>query len=260
MTGVESVIKIAKSEVGYLEKRSADALDSKTINAGDANYTKYARDVYPSLQGQPWCDMFVDWCFVQAFGKTTAKQLLCGGFSAYTPTSSQYYKNRGQYHKSNPQRGDQIFFRNSQRICHTGLVVGVSGGRVYTIEGNTSNGSEVVANGGAVCEKSYALSNSWIDGYGRPDWSIVDNKKYTVGWYHDSTGWWYADTESTYLKSCWKVINKHKYYFNDDGYAVTGWQELESGKWYYFEPRSGHPYECALYLTDGTGAQDVGVF
>ena len=40
MTGVESVIKIAKSEVGYLEKRSADALDSKTINAGDAIYTK----------------------------------------------------------------------------------------------------------------------------------------------------------------------------------------------------------------------------
>ena len=38
------------------------------------------------------------------------------------------------------------------------------------------------------------------------------------------------------------------------GFARVG------GKWYYFEPRSGHPYECALYLTDGTGAQDVGVF
>lgn len=258
MTAIDKVISIAQREVGYLEKRSVDMLDSKTGNAGDANYTKYARDVYPSLQGQKWCDMFVDWCFVEAFGKVLARQLL-GGFSAYTPDSATYFKNRGQYHKSNPQRGDQIFFRNSQRICHTGIVTKVSGGRVYTIEGNTSNGTEVVANGGAVCEKSYLLTNSKIDGYGRPDWNIVDSKKYTVGWNHDSTGWWYADTESTYLKTCWRVINQHKYYFNNDGYAVTGWQEIDD-KWYYFEPRSGHPYECALYLTNSSGVQDVGTF
>lgn len=258
MTAIDKVISIAQREVGYLEKKTKDLLDSKTANAGSANFTKYARDIYPSLQGQAWCDMFVDWCFTEAFGKTLARQLL-GGFSAYTPTSAQYFKDRGQYHKSNPQRGDQIFFRNSQRICHTGIVTKVSGGRVYTIEGNTSNGTEVVANGGAVCEKSYLLTNSKIDGYGRPDWSIVDSKKYTVGWNHDSTGWWYADTESTYLKTCWRVINQHKYYFNNDGYAVTGWQEIED-KWYYFEPRSGHPYECALYLTNSSGVQDVGTF
>jgi hypothetical protein len=55
------------------------------------------------------------------------------------------------------------------------------------------------------------------------------------------------------------VIGSHKYYFNKDGYALTNWQELD-GKWYYFEPRAGHPLECALYITDGEGAQEVGVF
>ena len=45
-----------KTERGYLEKASAKDLDSKTANAGSNNFTKYARDLYPALQGQPWCD------------------------------------------------------------------------------------------------------------------------------------------------------------------------------------------------------------
>ena len=96
MSAVEKIIEIAKAEVGYLEKKTKSSLESKTDNAGSNNFTKYARDIYPSLQGQAWCDMFVDWCFVQAFGLVKAKQLL-GGFSAYTPTSAQYFKNKGQY-------------------------------------------------------------------------------------------------------------------------------------------------------------------
>lgn len=163
MTAAEKLIAIAEAEVGYLEKASNKQLDDKTANAGDKNYTKYARDLYPSLQGQAWCDMFVDWCFVQAFGNGPAKQLLCGGFSAYTPTSAQYYKNKRQYHKSDPLPGDQIFFKNSIRICHTGIVYKVTSTTVYTIEGNTSAGTSVIANGGAVCKKSYAvrLAGDW---------------------------------------------------------------------------------------------------
>ncbi|MDR2025190.1 MAG: CHAP domain-containing protein, partial [Hungatella sp.] len=131
--------------------------------------------------------------------------------------------------------------------------------KVYTIEGNTSSGAEVIANGGAVCLKEYALINSRIDGYGRPDWSLVEQPEYTMGWNHDNNGWWYADTKTTYYKFCWKLINRHWYYFNQDGYAVTGWQVID-GKDYYFEPRAGHPLECAMYVTDNTGAQYIGEF
>lgn len=258
-TAVGKLIQIAKKEVGYLEKKSGKQLDDKTANAGSSNYTKYARDLYPVLQGQAWCDMFVDWCFVQAFGKVPAKQLIGGGFSAYTPTSAQYYKNKGQYHLSDPLPGDQIFFKNSVRICHTGIVTRVSSDRVYTIEGNTSSGSQVIANGGAVCEKSYPMTHGGIDGYGRPDWSLVDTPRYDLGWHRDDNGWWYADTESTYFKDCWQVINSHRYYFNPDGYALKGWQEID-GKWYYFEPTAGHPLECALYVTDKNGVQLQGKF
>ncbi len=259
MQATEKLINIATQEIGYLEKKSNSQLDSKTANAGSNNYTKYARDLYPSLQGQAWCDMFVDWCFVQTFGCVKAQQLIGGGFSAYTPTSAQYYKNQGRYHKKNPQPGDQVFFKNSIRICHTGIVEKVSATKVYTIEGNTSAGSAVIPNGGAVCRKEYLLTAPGIDGYGRPDWSLVESPKYHVGWCLDANGWWYADTPDTYLKSCWQVINGHRYYFNRDGYAVKDWQEI-GGKWYYFEPRAGHPLECALYVSDADGVQDIGVF
>ena len=164
------VLKIAEAEVGYLEKASSASLDNKTANAGSANYTKYGRDMckITTVYGTQaaWCDCFIDWCFVQGFGQAEAERLL-GGFSGYTPTSAGYFKNKGQWHTT-PKVGDIIFFKNSVRICHTGIVIMVSGDKVYTIEGNTSDGVEVIPNGGAVCAKSYKLTNSSIAGYGRP--------------------------------------------------------------------------------------------
>ena len=83
--------------------------------------------------------------------------------------SREYYKAKGQLH-SIPQVGDQIFFYNSSKtdIVHTGLVYKVDSKNVYTIEGNTSSKSGVVANGGAVEKKSYDLTYYRIAGYGRP--------------------------------------------------------------------------------------------
>ncbi len=79
------------------------------------------------------------------------------------------------------------------------------------------------------------------------------------GWNYDMYGWWYHAGNGCYPKDGWQTINSHRYYFNSDGYAVTGWQEL-AGKWYYFEPRAGHPLECALYVTDDDGVQGPGEF
>lgn len=179
---MDRVILRAESQVGYLEKASNKNLDDPTANPGRNNYTKYARDFKEyageNYQGQAWCDMFLDDCFVKAYGVDNARKLL-GGFSAYTPTSANYFKKMGRWYTKDPQRGDVIFFKNSQRINHTGLVYKVAGGRVYTIEGNTSGASGVVPNGGGVCRKSYDLGNSRIAGYGRPDYNIVGAKEET---------------------------------------------------------------------------------
>ena len=179
MSTIQDLIKLAKYEEGYLEKKSNKDLDDKYKNAGSNNYTKYARDLDKikgfyngKKNGYAWCDVFVDWLFVQTFGVTRAKELLNHGtLGAGCKYSADYYKKKNQYH-TKPKVGDQIFFTNSKgSIAHTGIVIDVDNTYVYTIEGNTSSASGVVANGGSVRSKKYKLTYKNIDGYGRPNYS-----------------------------------------------------------------------------------------
>jgi len=171
------VINVSLAEEGYLEKKSNVNLDNKTANAGSNNYTKYGKvmhDILPSIMDFPayWCASFICWIFMTAFGVDVAKTLLCGNFNDYTVALAQQFKDANRYYKKNPQVGDVIFFKNSQRICHVGLVYKVDTTKVYTVEGNTSSASGVVANGGCVAKKSYLLSYAKIDGYGRPNYDV----------------------------------------------------------------------------------------
>lgn len=185
MDQISKLISIALAQVGYIEKQTNYNLDDKTANIGNKNYTKYARDLdnisgfyNTKKNGYDWCDIFVDWCFVQAFGKQRALELLnqpeksCGAGCSF---SMNYYKNKGQVYNT-PKKGDQIFFKNGISIYHTGLVYKVDNSRVYTIEGNTKPNNEVVANGGMVCKKSYPLNANYIAGYGRPKYEIYSEK------------------------------------------------------------------------------------
>ena len=181
MTAVDKLIAVAEEQIGYLEKKSNKDLDSKTANAGSNNYTKYNRDLkawtgvgYINAQ---WCQAFVDWCFIKAFGVEDAKKLLYV-FTNYTPTGSDAFKKRGRYikrGKGTPKRGDVIYFYSSSkgRIGHVGIVYKVSGKTVYTIEGNTSGASNLITNGGGVRKKSYSMSSSYIDGYGSVDYAAI---------------------------------------------------------------------------------------
>ena len=177
---MQRLIDIALSEVGYLEKATNKELYSKTANPGRNNYTKYAAEMSPYspgiyANGYAWCDTFVDWCFVKAYG-SRAKELIYG-WSAYTPTSASYYKQHRRWHTA-PKIGDQIFFKDaSGTICHTGIVYDLDDFYVYTVEGNTSYQTGVVANGGAVAKKMYKRDYDRIAGYGRPDYSKVAVKE-----------------------------------------------------------------------------------
>lgn len=180
------VIEIAVAEVGYLEKASNSNLDSKTGNAGSGNWTKYARDLAKiegfyngNKNGYAWCDVFVDWCFVQAFGVTEAKKLLNHGqYGAGCVYSAQYFRSDNRFYNA-PKVGDVIFFGSKGEEYHTGIVYKVDKDNVYTIEGNTSGASGVIANGGGVCKKSYAINYYKIAGYGRPDYDAEPVKTET---------------------------------------------------------------------------------
>lgn len=178
---VQTVIDIAKKEVGYLEKsksayqKNKNVLYMKEDGAGSDNYTKYGKELSEAFPGKvtfpaKWCDCFTDWCFYKAYGKANVQALLAGDVCVRTSASADLYKSKNAWHTSNPQPGDQIFFKDSNNhIYHTGLVTEVRNGKVFTIEGNTSSEDGVVVeNGGCVRSKSYSLSYSGIAGYGRP--------------------------------------------------------------------------------------------
>ena len=185
---IRKVIDLAYSEVGYLEKASNKQLDDKTANAGKANYTKYARDMDAATgyfngkkQSVAWCAVFVNWLFYQVFGMAAKKMLFqpdIGNCAAGCGSARSYFNKNGHLHDT-PEPGDQVFFWSSDmsKVSHTGLVVDVDGERIHTVEGNTSDGTSVVANGGAVCSKSYPLGYKRIAGYGRPDWSKSQEKE-----------------------------------------------------------------------------------
>lgn len=164
-------IVTAQAEIGYMEKQSNAQLDDKNTNVGDGNYTKYWRDLKPIYQGQPWCAVFVSWIMYKTFGLETAKKLLKheNDFPyVYCPTLGARFT---KY--ANPQRGDIVIFYRNGTFAHTGIVTKVEGDKFYTIEGNTSNGSTIIANGGEVCSKHYNNSNLPGTKFCRPDYSIV---------------------------------------------------------------------------------------
>ena len=172
---IKAVISLAEAEVGYHEKASNAQLDDPSGNSGGNNWTKYARDLdaFPNFyngqkNGYAWCDIFVDWLFVQCFGAEKGRQMLyqpeqsAGAGCLY---SAGYYKQANAFHRSNPRVGDQIFFSYSAgEFSHTGIVVDVNGNTITTVEGNTSD---------SVGRRTYETSNRSIAGYGTPNWELA---------------------------------------------------------------------------------------
>lgn len=143
---------------------------------GDNNWNKYAeimdqvKGFYNGIkQNQPYCDIFYDCgCYV-CYGREAALYLTCQpekSCGAGCRFSAEYYQAKGRFFKSNPETADQIFFGTGwDNVYHTGMVVKVENGIVYTIEGNTSD---------MVAERQYPMNSPKIFGYGRPRWDGED--------------------------------------------------------------------------------------
>lgn len=194
MNTVEKVIAVALAEVGYLEKSKAayknnpQVLYSKTEGAGSDNYTKYGYEmhkIYPTVMDFPafWCDAFVDWCFQKAYGINTAKSLLGGNFDDYTVASATMFKRHNAL-GSTPRVGAQVFFTRNGQISgchHTGIVYAVDSAYFYTVEGNTSGASGVVANGGGVAKKKYSIRKyKGTTLFGYPKYDIAKDEMTTI--------------------------------------------------------------------------------
>ena len=169
MTKNMRIINLAKSEVGYKETGN--------------NRNKYAKDfddLWPTFyngrkNGAAWCDVFVDWLFATCFGPKEAMRMLyqpersCGAGCKF---SAQYYRCHNAFDKT-PTLGAQIFFGKEGAECHTGIVVGINGNYVTTVEGNSMNGVRML---------SYEKTSPNIVGYGHQLYDDITEIKYEGPW------------------------------------------------------------------------------
>lgn len=241
---VKDLISTATAEIGYHEKKTNAYINDKTANVGSNNYNKYAAYIdsnFPNFyntkkNGYAWCDIYVDFCFIHAYGLDNAKRLLNQpdhSLGAGCRYSYQYFKQAGRVGKT-PKVGAQVFFGKSEStLVHTGIVEAFDDKYVYTIEGNTSD---------IVARRKYTRtgSGSNIFGYGYPPYDIepdavtgatsVMGKK--IQWYgrvtcDDLNVRTWAGTENSQLKSV-PVIHKN------DVVGICGSEKDNRGaNWYY---------------------------
>lgn len=142
MSERQAMIRTAAAEVGYA--------------AGPDDATKYG--AWYGLDHNPWCMMFVSWCAARSGVSAEVIPKM-----AYCPYAVTWFRSRGRFVKAGagrPEPGDVIFFTEDGATAeHVGLVEKTDASRVHTIEGNSGN---------RVSRRSYALSDSYLLGWGRP--------------------------------------------------------------------------------------------
>ena len=163
------LVNVARSQLGYHEGDSIEDLNG--IGSGSGNYSEYGYWFGTQVKGNTyghyyaWCAMFVSWCARQAGIPTSVISNAAYAHADGSNSSGGYsyfhvdYKSPTEY---TPQEGDLIFFDKASQAGewdHVGIVIGVSNGQVYTIEGNASN---------AVISGSYPLTDAEIQCYGLP--------------------------------------------------------------------------------------------
>nr|MDE6021253.1 RICIN domain-containing protein [Ruminococcus sp.] len=154
----EDIVNVALSQKGYKK------------NGGTVYGAWYDSIKGTKFVNSAWCAMFVSWCANQA---GIGQDILT--YRSYVPDMISDFKSRGQWHDRNytPSRGDIIIVNSSG---HVGIVTGVSGNTVYTIEGNKSS------LGSACGTDSYKIGSSYITGYGVPNYSNSSVSKPSWAW------------------------------------------------------------------------------
>lgn len=157
-----STASVASSSSASRTSGGRDIIDVAISQIGGygSDYNKFSK--FTSTYGAFWCHSFVSWCAAHA-GISTA----IFPKTASTDVGMAWFKKRGLFRYKGsytPKRGDVIYFK-SAGASHVGLVEYCSGGKVHTIEGNTS--------GDRVARRSYSLSYKTITGYGVPRYSYI---------------------------------------------------------------------------------------
>ena len=163
----KDVVNTALNEIGY----EAEGSNKKfTIYSAELDACNYWNGMDAKNGVADWCSIFFNWlCYANTrnengdieankwdahyftFEPDDRNDLAAGcGYAA------DYYQQNDAW-TDNPERGDQVFFRN---YAHTGIVVDWDNEGFYTVEGNID--------GGRVGKRYYKYGDPCVDGFGRP--------------------------------------------------------------------------------------------
>ena len=131
-----------------------------------SNRTMFGR--WFGVDAVPWCAIFVSYCFDVGGGVVLCRGWPGAGVTprgvAYVPTLAAWLRATGRWVDGDPKPGDIVIFDWDGGLPdHAGIVVGVTGGRLQTVEGNTGVGNDT--NGGEVMRRERRLAQA--AGFGR---------------------------------------------------------------------------------------------
>ncbi|RBQ14416.1 hypothetical protein DP939_40635 [Spongiactinospora rosea] len=125
----EKFIKLLEKQLGYAEKKGGHTKFGAWYNSveSDADYS-----------AQPWCDMYLSWA-----AKKLGYEEWIGQF-AWTPSHARWFEKQGAF-GTKPEPGALVFYdwsggKKIGGIDHVGVVTGVKGRKILTIEGNIDGG------------------------------------------------------------------------------------------------------------------------
>jgi uncharacterized protein (TIGR02594 family) len=150
----KKIVELAAAEVGVKEEGGE--------NQGD-RIVEYRKSVKGEGEdpnaAEAWCADFVSYVTEKA-----GVPINDGKGEDYVQSMADWAKGNGRFKEAGhqPKPGDIIVFEwgdNNGKLDHTGIVEKVENGRVYTIEGNSSD---------SVARRDYAVGSAPIAGYIMP--------------------------------------------------------------------------------------------
>ena len=169
-------------------------------------------------------------------------------------------------------------FIGGNGLTYTGIYYGSNSNNVALVHGKLAKNQWIESNNSKcyVDEKGHMLRNQWIDNHyvGRYGYMVKDtwigeryvdaNGEYKPNgstsqetkaeWKQLNGKWWYQHKDGTCTKNDFETISGQTYYFDGNGYMVTGWKEINN-KLYFFNASgvmAKNVWQGAYYLgSDG---------
>ena len=169
-------------------------------------------------------------------------------------------------------------FIGGNGLTYTGIYYGSNSNNVALVHGKLAKNQWIESNNSKcyVDEKGHMLRNQWIDNHYVDRYGYMVKDAWVGNYYVDANGdykpngstsqetkaewkqlngkWWYQHKDGTCTENDFETISGQTYYFDGNGYMVTGWKEINN-KLYFFNASgvmAKNVWQGAYYLgSDG---------